>query len=80
MSNLSPSNGAGNVPINTNLTFTISDNLSGIDWSTFQITLLGNKGYSKIFTGASAQVSKTGTLATYNVTVAPDADLDPERL
>jgi predicted CXXCH cytochrome family protein len=77
ISNLSPSNGAGNVPIDTNLTFTISDNLSGIDWSTFQITLSGNKGYSKIYTGASPQVSKTGTLASYNVTVAPDANFGP---
>ncbi len=81
VSNLSPSSGAGNVPIDSNLTLTISDNPSGIDWSTFQITLSGNKGYSKIYTDEDTSVvSKTGTLASYDVTVNPDADFNEEEV
>ena len=74
ISNLNPANGAVNVAADSSLTFTLSDDGSGVNWDTFSISITGNQGYSKNYTGASAQVSKTGTPASYNVTVAPDTN------
>src|SRR4030042_1577080 len=59
-SNLNPANGAVNVAADSNLTFTLSDDDSGINWDTLSMSVTGNKGYSKNYTGASSQVSKTG--------------------
>ncbi|MEW6419221.1 MAG: LamG-like jellyroll fold domain-containing protein [Nitrospirota bacterium] len=74
-SNLSPANGATNVAVNSNLTLTLSDANSGVDWTSFSITLSGNKGYSKTYTDLDTTiVTKTGTSASYDVTVNPDTD------
>jgi hypothetical protein len=71
---LSPANGATNVDLSSPLTLTLADDDSGVNWSTFQITLSGNKGYSKTYSSGSAQVTKTGTPASYSVTITPDED------
>ena len=73
MSSLSPANGAVNVTVYSDLTFTLSDSHSGIDWTTFQIQLSGNKGYSQTYTDLDTGiVDKTGTAASYDVTVNPN--------
>jgi hypothetical protein len=79
-SNLNPANGAINVDLSSSLAFTLADSNSGVNWSTFQITLSGNKGYSKTYTSGSAQVTKTGTPASYDVTVAPDTAFDSNEI
>jgi hypothetical protein len=78
VSNLSPANGDTGVPLNSNITFTLSDSESNIDWSTFSINLAGNKGYSATYTDASPEVSKIGTPEIYDVTVDPDTDFGSE--
>jgi hypothetical protein len=80
ISNLSPINGAVNVALNSDLTFTLSDSESGIDWSTFSIQLSGDKGYSQTYTDTSPEVSKTGTPGSYDVTVNPGTDFDGEEV
>jgi hypothetical protein len=75
LSNQNPANGAVNVSIDSDLTFTLSDSGSGVDWSTFSIQLSGNKGYSGTYTDEdTAVVSKTGSPASYDVTVNPNVD------
>ena len=72
-SGLGPVNGGSAAP-NSNLTFTLADPHSGIDWATFSIQLTGNKGYSKTYSySQTAIVAKTGTASSYNVTITPDA-------
>lgn len=77
---LSPANGATGIDAASNLTFTLADGNSGVDWSTFQITLSGNKGYAKTYTSGSAQVSTTGTPVSYDVTVNPDTDFGDDEV
>ncbi len=73
--NLDPPNDAVNVNLDGNLTFTLSDNESGIDWSTFDIVITGDQGYSKHYTDLdTAIVSRTGTPSSYNIAVDPDTD------
>lgn len=76
ISNRSPGNGATGVDTNSDLTFTLTDDESGIDWSTFSINIVGSKGYSKTYTDADSStiVSKVGDLAAYGVTINPDSD------
>ncbi len=70
-----PTNGAINVSIAKDLTFTLSDSDSGVDFTTFSIQLSGDKGYSKTYTDIDITVVlKTGSRAEYDVTVAPDAN------
>ncbi len=72
--NLSPQNGLA-AAYNSNLTFTLQDSGSGVDWSTFSIQLSGDMGYSKLYTDADVSVvSQTGAANRYNVVVDPDAD------
>ncbi|MEW6486223.1 MAG: right-handed parallel beta-helix repeat-containing protein, partial [Pseudomonadota bacterium] len=73
-SNLNPANGVTDAAVTSNLTLTLSDSNSGVNWGTFQIMLSGSKGYSKTYLYDSARVSKTGTPASYDVTVDPDTD------
>jgi hypothetical protein len=75
-SNLSPTNGATDIAVNSNLSLTIADSESGIDWSTFSITLQGDISYGPVtYTDLdTSNVSKTGTPASYNVTIDPDTD------
>jgi predicted outer membrane repeat protein len=78
---LSPSNNATGVAVNSNLTFTLKDNESGVDWTAFSIQLTGDKGYSKTYTDLDTSVvSKTGTPWEYDVTVDPDVDFSSEEL
>jgi hypothetical protein len=73
LSSMSPANGATEIAVNSNLTFTLSDSGGGVDWSTFQIQLSGNMGYAKTYTDLdSAVVAKTGDISGYTVTVNPD--------
>ncbi len=75
IANKNPANGAENLPINSDLTFTLSDSGSGVDWATFTIQMLGDQGYSASYTGAdNAVVSRTGTANSYNVIVNPDVN------
>jgi len=67
-----PYDGQIDVLRGADLSFTISDAVTGVDWSTFQIQLTGSNGYSKTYTGADPAVSKSGTPASYDVTVNPD--------
>ena len=72
MSALNPQNGAVDVPVNGNLTFTLSDSQAGVDWTTFQIQLSGDKGYSQTYTDEdTGYVSASGDEASYDVTVTP---------
>jgi hypothetical protein len=75
ISNQNPANGATDVAVDSELTFTLSDSGIGIDWSTFSIQISGDKGYSKTYTDADTSVvSKTGAPLSYDVTVNPDAN------
>ena len=74
LSDPNPAGDAVNIDISSNITFTLTDNDSGLEWSTFSIQITGSKGYSKIYTDSDSMVSKTGTPASYNVTVNPDDD------
>ena len=74
-SDLAPPNGVVDLPVNSDLTFTLSDSGSGVDWATFTIQLSGNQGYAASYTGAdTAVVFKTGTANSYHVTVNPDVN------
>jgi hypothetical protein len=73
-SSLNPANLDTGVAVGSNLSLTIADAESGIDWSTFQIQLTGT-GYSETYYDTDTLiVSKTGTPASYNVTINPDTD------
>ncbi len=75
ISDQNPANGTADVTIDSNLIFTLSDNESGVDWTTFSITLSGDGGYFRTYTDAdTGVVSRTGTPASYEVTINPDAD------
>ena len=80
ISDQNPANGSTDVAVTSNLTFTLSDSVSGIDWSTFQIQLSGDKGYSKTYTAASPEVSKAGIPLSYDVQVNPDTNFETEEL
>jgi hypothetical protein len=70
-----PANGSTGIDIYSDLTFTLSDSGSEVDWSTFAIELAGDQGYSKYYTDEDFTiVSKTGLPASYDVTVNPDVD------
>ena len=75
ISNQSPGNGDINIAVDSDITFTLSDGEEGVDWTTFTIQLSGDLGYSQTYTDEDTLVvSKTGTAASYDVTVNPDAD------
>lgn len=75
MSDMDPPHGAVNVPVDGNLTFTLSDDGAGIDWSSFAVELTGDQGFSGIWTAADVGVvSAVGTPGLLDVTIAPDMD------
>ncbi len=81
ISGQSPANGTIDVDPFSDITFTLSDSGSGVDWMSFEIQLTGDKGYSKLYTDVDVTiVSKTGTPASYNVTVNPDVDFGEEEV
>jgi hypothetical protein len=71
----SPANGATGVGIQSNVAMSLLDSQSGVDWTSFSITLSGDKGYSRTYTDLDVSVvSRTGSPTGYSVTVNPDAD------
>lgn len=81
LSNQTPPNGAADTSVVSNLTFTLADGGSGVDWTTFEIQLLGSKGYSELYTDTDFFiVSKTGSPASYDVIVNPDVDFGGEEV
>ena len=81
ISNRNPVNGAVNVSVDSNLTFSLSESMHGVDWTTFSIELSGDQGYSNSYTDEDITVvSKTGTPVSYNVTVDPDTDFANDEL
>lgn len=68
----SPASGATDVGIQSNVALSLLDGESGVDWTTFSITLSGNLGYSATYTDLdSSVVSRTGSPSGYAVTVNP---------
>ncbi len=64
----------GSGAITNPLVFTISDEVAGINWATITVQISGNMGYAKSYTAADTTiVTKTGSDASYVVTVKPDA-------
>ncbi len=81
ISDQAPANGTSGVNIGSDLTFTLADSDSGVDWTTFQIELSGSKGYSELYTDADFfVVSKIGSSASYSVTVNPDVIFGDEEV
>jgi predicted CxxxxCH...CXXCH cytochrome family protein len=71
----SPAHSATDIAIDSNLTFALSDSGAGVDWTSFQVQLSGDKGYSKTYTDMDTSVvSKTGSMVSYDVTVNPDVN------
>jgi len=63
------------IGIQSNVALSLLDGESGVDWTTFSITLSGDKGYSGTYTDLDTSiVSRTGTPAGYSVTVNPNVD------
>ncbi len=76
-SDQSPANGSVSISVTSDISLTLTDSNSGVDWSTFSIRLSGNKGYSKTYTALNtAVVSRTGTPFGYGVTVNPDVNFN----
>lgn len=73
ISNQLPSPGSLGAPADGNISFTLSDEDSGVYWKNFFIQILGDKGYSKTYVYTNtARYSKTGTPASYDYVVDPD--------
>ncbi|MHB8793818.1 MAG: Ig-like domain-containing protein, partial [Thermoleophilia bacterium] len=75
---LDPADGTTGVSLGTDLTLTVADTASGVDFGTFSVQITGNKGYSRSYTDEDAEVTKTGTSTSYDVTIDPDADFAEE--
>jgi hypothetical protein len=76
-----PANGTTDVNPVSDLTFTLSDGGSGVDWTTFEIQLSGDQGYAEHYTDEDyTVVTKTGFPSHYDVTVNPDADFGEEEV
>lgn len=58
VSNMNPASGATNVPVNANVSFTVTDAGDGVDINSLNVTIAGN---------APGNVSVTGTPARYDV-------------
>ncbi len=81
ISDRAPSDSMTGVAIDANITFTLSDSGSGIDWTTFSIQLSGDKGYSKTYTELdTSSISKTGSIGAFDITVDPDTDFANEEV
>ncbi len=74
-SGFNPPHTAINVSVDSELTFTLSQEAEGIDWTTFSIELSGDQGYYQEYTDENGSVvSISGTPQSYDVTVAPSED------
>ncbi len=77
--NQSPANGALGVDTFSNLSFTLTDAGSGVNWNTLEVDITGDFGYEQLFTDEDfTMVSKTGSPSGYSVTVNPDIDFSGE--
>ncbi len=73
INDLSPGSGSIDIPVHGNLTFSISDTETGVDWSSFTIEITG-PGYVQIYGSTSPEVSHTGNSTSYNAAVDPALD------
>jgi hypothetical protein len=71
--NLNPSSGSVAIPVGGNLTLTVSDMETGVDWSSFTIEITG-PAYVQTYGSTSPEVSHTGNSTSYNVAVDPALD------
>ena len=67
----SPANGGSGVPATSLLTFTLADSGSGVLWSSLTVTLSGSLGYAATVNTSGSQLARTGSAASYNVTLTP---------
>jgi hypothetical protein len=75
MSGMDPAHQETGVSSDSDLTFYLGDTEAGVDWTTFQIVLTGDDGYSETYTDADTGiVSKSGTRWQYSVTIDPDSN------
>ncbi len=81
ISNHDPSSDLTGVEIDKNITFTLSDIGSGVDWTTFSIQLSGDKGYSRTYTELDIPlVLKTGAIGAFDIAIDPDNDFANEEV
>jgi hypothetical protein len=84
ISNLSPSNGATGVAVNSNISFRIKDHKNqagvtaglGVDISTVSVTITPSGGSATTYTSASPQFSYTGSSDDYTITINPSSDFN----
>ena len=69
----SPRNNARQVPLDSNILFTITDNLKGVDLDTVVIDVDG-----KLYDRNSAEVSVSGDILRYDITINPLLNFPPE--
>jgi|CXWL01.1.fsa_nt_gi pimeloyl-ACP methyl ester carboxylesterase len=69
VTNVVPGNGATGVALNSNVTFHLNDNLSGVDLSSLQVQL-----HNVNYTQTSGQLAISGLPLDYTVIINPDAD------
>jgi hypothetical protein len=70
-----PPAGSRQVPLDTNISFNITDNISGVDLDTLRMTVDGIS-----YDNNSGTVSITGNKNDYDVVINPAQDLTPETL
>ena len=69
-----PANGETAVRLDSDISFALLDEESGINWNTLSVQLNGNRGYNQFFTSSDAAVSKIGNPRRYDVRVNPTVD------
>lgn len=69
VSNILPANSADDVPLSSNVSFTITDNQSGVDLSSLEVQV-GTVSYNQ----SSPQMSISGDPLNYTVVIDPSAD------
>jgi hypothetical protein len=67
----SPASGATGVAVNAGIGFVVADAESGVVWSSVSLSLTGSSGYSAGYT--AAQLTHSGSPASYTVSLVPDA-------
>ncbi len=74
VSDLDPHDGAFDVPVDANVTLTLTDLETGVDWSSFAIEISG-PGYLESYHAGSPEVTHTGNQTFYHVRVDPAVDM-----
>ncbi|MEJ2201562.1 MAG: Ig-like domain-containing protein, partial [Desulfuromonadaceae bacterium] len=80
IADISPAVDSTDVLIDSDISFTLADSGGGVDWSTFSMQLSGDKGYAASYSSASSQVTTSGNMASYAVTVNPDDNFSGEEV